>query len=65
MFSKVSHPWTFLYNFLYLFSQNAQKTSNIQLKSQDCKKAVTGKSFYAMEGLPVCPGCVGVDDEDQ
>lgn len=32
---------------------------------RDCKKAVTGKSFYAMEGLPVCPGCVGVDEEDQ
>ncbi|KAK6625404.1 hypothetical protein RUM43_005701 [Polyplax serrata] len=31
---------------------------------RDCKKPVTGKSFYAMEGKPVCPGCVGVDDEE-
>jgi paxillin len=31
---------------------------------RDCKQAVTGKSFYAMEGKPVCPKCVGVDEED-
>jgi paxillin len=30
---------------------------------RDCKKPVTGKSFYAMEGMPVCPSCVGVEDE--
>ncbi|XP_033230185.1 paxillin isoform X7 [Belonocnema kinseyi] len=32
---------------------------------RDCKKAVSGKSFYAMEGKPVCPKCVGVDDEEE
>jgi len=31
---------------------------------RDCKKAVSGKSFYAMEGKPVCPGCVGVDEDE-
>ncbi|XP_055836685.1 leupaxin isoform X8 [Episyrphus balteatus] len=31
---------------------------------RDCKKAVRGKSFYAMEGKPVCPSCVGVDEEE-
>lgn len=24
---------------------------------------MTGTSFYAMEGKPVCPKCVGVEDE--
>ncbi|XP_078035803.1 paxillin isoform X6 [Augochlora pura] len=32
---------------------------------RDCKKPVSGKSFYAMEGKPVCPKCVGVDDEEE
>ncbi|KAF6207212.1 hypothetical protein GE061_018452 [Apolygus lucorum] len=32
---------------------------------RDCKKAVTGKTFYAMEGKPVCPKCVGVDEEEE
>lgn len=32
---------------------------------RDCKKAVRGKSFYAMEGKPVCPSCVGVDEEEE
>lgn len=32
---------------------------------QDCKKPVSGKSFYAMEGQPVCPKCVGVDDDEE
>lgn len=31
---------------------------------QDCKKPVSGKSFYAMEGKPVCPPCVGVEADD-
>lgn len=31
---------------------------------RDCKTAVRGKSFYAMEGKPVCPTCVGVDEEE-
>ncbi|GLH00347.1 LIM domain-containing protein jub [Gryllus bimaculatus] len=31
---------------------------------RDCKKAVQGKSFYAMEGKPVCPKCVGVDEDE-
>uniref|UniRef100_A0A1B0BY99 LIM zinc-binding domain-containing protein n=1 Tax=Glossina palpalis gambiensis TaxID=67801 RepID=A0A1B0BY99_9MUSC len=31
---------------------------------RDCKKPVRGKSFYAMEGKPVCPLCVGVDEEE-
>ncbi|CAG2055069.1 unnamed protein product [Timema podura] len=31
---------------------------------RDCKKAVSGKSFYAMEGKPVCPKCVGIDEDD-
>lgn len=34
-------------------------------KLQDCKKPVSGKSFYAMEGKPVCPKCVGVDDDEE
>nr|XP_012231000.1 PREDICTED: paxillin isoform X5 [Linepithema humile] len=32
---------------------------------RDCKKPVSGKSFYAMEGQPVCPKCVGVDDDEE
>uniref|UniRef100_A0A1B6BX18 LIM zinc-binding domain-containing protein n=1 Tax=Clastoptera arizonana TaxID=38151 RepID=A0A1B6BX18_9HEMI len=32
---------------------------------RDCKKPVTGKSFYAMEGKPVCPKCVGVEEEEE
>ncbi|XP_026476830.1 paxillin-like isoform X2 [Ctenocephalides felis] len=32
---------------------------------RDCKKPVSGKSFYAMEGKPVCPKCVGVEEEDE
>ncbi|KAG7204070.1 hypothetical protein KM043_001922 [Ampulex compressa] len=32
---------------------------------RDCKKPVSGKSFYAMEGKPVCPKCVGVDEEEE
>ncbi|XP_076283822.1 paxillin isoform X9 [Lasioglossum baleicum] len=32
---------------------------------RDCKKPVSGKSFYAMEGKPVCPKCVGVDDDEE
>nr|XP_018909108.1 PREDICTED: leupaxin-like isoform X2 [Bemisia tabaci] len=31
---------------------------------RDCKEPVRGKSFYAMEGKPVCPKCVGVDEEE-
>ncbi|CAH0604375.1 unnamed protein product [Chrysodeixis includens] len=31
---------------------------------KDCEKAVKGKSFYAMEGKPVCPKCVGVDEDE-
>lgn len=33
--------------------------------AQDCKGAVSGKSFYAMEGKPVCPKCAGVDDDEE
>ncbi|XP_012274893.1 paxillin isoform X2 [Orussus abietinus] len=32
---------------------------------RDCKKPVSGKSFYAMEGKPVCPKCIGVDDDEE
>lgn len=32
--------------------------------TQDCQNAVKGKSFYAMEGKPVCPKCVGVDEDE-
>lgn len=32
--------------------------------TQDCEKPVKGKSFYAMEGKPVCPKCVGVDEDE-
>lgn len=32
---------------------------------QDCKLAVQGKSFYAVEGKPVCPKCIGVGDEEE
>ncbi|XP_028034463.1 leupaxin isoform X4 [Bombyx mandarina] len=31
---------------------------------KDCQNPVKGKSFYAMEGKPVCPTCVGVDDDE-
>ncbi|CAK1552589.1 unnamed protein product [Leptosia nina] len=31
---------------------------------KDCQMAVKGKTFYAMEGKPVCPKCVGVDEEE-
>ncbi|XP_055596923.1 paxillin-like isoform X6 [Uranotaenia lowii] len=31
---------------------------------RDCKKPVTGKSFYSMEGKPVCPNCAGADDDE-
>jgi paxillin len=31
---------------------------------RDCRKPVRGKSFYALEGKPVCPPCVGIEDED-
>uniref|UniRef100_A0A182NB51 LIM zinc-binding domain-containing protein n=1 Tax=Anopheles dirus TaxID=7168 RepID=A0A182NB51_9DIPT len=31
---------------------------------RDCSKPVTGKSFYAMEGKPVCPGCAGADEDE-
>lgn len=34
-------------------------------KLQDCKKPVSGKSFYSMEGKPVCPKCVGADEEEE
>ncbi|XP_017775379.1 PREDICTED: paxillin isoform X3 [Nicrophorus vespilloides] len=32
---------------------------------RDCKQAVQGKSFYAVEGKPVCPKCIGVDEEEE
>ncbi|KAK0085576.1 hypothetical protein PV325_004848 [Microctonus aethiopoides] len=32
---------------------------------RDCKKPVSGKSFYSMEGKPVCPKCVGADEEEE
>ncbi|XP_019878106.2 leupaxin-like isoform X2 [Aethina tumida] len=32
---------------------------------RDCKLPVQGKSFYAVEGKPVCPACIGVDEEDE
>ncbi|XP_023707259.1 paxillin isoform X8 [Cryptotermes secundus] len=32
---------------------------------RDCKKPVSGKSFYAMEGKPVCPKCVGVEEDEE
>lgn len=35
------------------------------LPPQDCKNPVTGKSYYAMEGKPVCAGCLGVSDDDE
>ncbi|RZC32829.1 paxillin, partial [Asbolus verrucosus] len=31
---------------------------------RDCKLPVQGKSFYAVEGKPVCPGCIGKEDEE-
>ncbi|XP_026329285.1 paxillin isoform X4 [Hyposmocoma kahamanoa] len=31
---------------------------------KDCQNPVKGKSFYAMEGKPVCPKCVGVDEDE-
>ncbi|CAH2990894.1 unnamed protein product [Chilo suppressalis] len=31
---------------------------------KECQTAVKGKSFYAMEGKPVCPKCVGVDEDE-
>ncbi|CAH1154186.1 unnamed protein product [Phaedon cochleariae] len=31
---------------------------------RDCKLPVQGKSFYAVEGKPVCPGCIGADEEE-
>ncbi|XP_049534372.1 paxillin isoform X6 [Anopheles darlingi] len=31
---------------------------------RDCSKPVTGKSFYAMEGKPVCPGCAGAEEDE-
>ncbi|XP_053624146.1 leupaxin isoform X3 [Plodia interpunctella] len=31
---------------------------------KDCQMPVKGKSFYAMEGKPVCPKCVGVDEDE-
>ncbi|XP_045491533.1 leupaxin isoform X5 [Colias croceus] len=31
---------------------------------KDCSNPVKGKTFYAMEGKPVCPKCVGVDEEE-
>lgn len=37
---------------------------NVTFITQDCSKAVKGKSFYAMEGKPVCPKCVGVDEDE-
>ena len=47
------------YTILYIIS------FNISHILQDCKKAVSGKSFYAMEGKPLCPKCVGVDEEEE
>ncbi|KAK9696425.1 LIM domain [Popillia japonica] len=32
---------------------------------RDCKLAVQGKSFYAIEGKPVCPKCIGAEDEEE
>ncbi|CAH0555772.1 unnamed protein product [Brassicogethes aeneus] len=32
---------------------------------RDCKLPVQGKSFYAVEGKPVCPACIGADEEDE
>lgn len=43
----------------------AQFSSFKMWNLQDCKKPVSGKSFYAMEGKPVCPKCVGVDDDEE
>ncbi|CAG5011780.1 unnamed protein product [Parnassius apollo] len=31
---------------------------------KECQNPVKGKSFYAMEGKPVCPTCVGVDEDE-
>ncbi|KAH1003085.1 hypothetical protein HUJ05_011029 [Dendroctonus ponderosae] len=31
---------------------------------RDCKQPVQGKSFYAVEGKPVCPKCIGADEEE-
>ncbi|XP_076253215.1 paxillin isoform X4 [Rhynchophorus ferrugineus] len=31
---------------------------------RDCKLPVQGKSFYAVEGKPVCPKCIGADEEE-
>lgn len=32
---------------------------------QDCKKPVSGKSYYCMEGKAVCAACVGVSDDEE
>ncbi|KRT81268.1 LIM domain containing protein [Oryctes borbonicus] len=32
---------------------------------RDCKLPVQGKSFYAIEGKPVCPKCIGAEDEEE
>ncbi|KAF5298160.1 hypothetical protein FQA39_LY02584 [Lamprigera yunnana] len=32
---------------------------------RDCKLPVQGKSFYAVEGKPVCPKCIGIGDEEE
>ncbi|XP_018573196.1 paxillin isoform X2 [Anoplophora glabripennis] len=31
---------------------------------RDCKLPVQGKSFYAVEGKPVCPACIGAEEEE-
>ena len=33
--------------------------------TQDCKKAVTGKSYYNMDDKPVCAACVGVSSGEE
>ncbi|XP_031629609.1 paxillin isoform X4 [Contarinia nasturtii] len=47
----------------YISALNAQWHAECFV-CRDCKKPVRGKSFYAMEGKPVCPPCVGVEAEE-
>ncbi|XP_037913636.1 transforming growth factor beta-1-induced transcript 1 protein [Hermetia illucens] len=48
----------------YISALNAQWHADCFV-CRDCKKPVRGKSFYAMEGKPVCPPCVGIEEEEE
>lgn len=42
-----------------------RKNSNEKGNLKDCKCSFSGTSFYTVDGRPVCPKCLGIDEDEE